>query len=209
MATIKVAHESFTTLRAKVIVAGDATVGKTALCRVASDAGSEFPKNYVMTTMIDLVVKTVRVKDAPTPTQVELLLLDTPGSSTFNQREQGGAVWSSAAMVALVYDVSSRDSLQSCAKWLRRFHDSRALAAAHAGRSAIRGVLIGTKADLREDDRAEVTESEARSFAESCGLAYFETSAERGGILLEPAFEHLGSLFYRSFVAEMEAAGEL
>jgi hypothetical protein len=59
-------------------------------------------------------------------------------------------------MVALVFDVTSRESLQSCAKWLRRFHDSRAAAATHAGRSAIRGVLIGAKADLREDDRAEV-----------------------------------------------------
>ena len=84
-----------TTLRAKVIVAGDACVGKTALCKVAANMSSEFPKNYVMvrrrvvetvgfhasycarvpsfkqTTAVDLHVKTVRIRDAATPTQVK------------------------------------------------------------------------------------------------------------------------------------------
>ena len=39
--------------------------------------------------------------------------------------------------------------------------------------------LIGNKGDLREEDRGEVAAAEARSFAESAGLAYYEVSAVR------------------------------
>lgn len=231
------------------------------------------------------------------------MLLDTPGSATFNQRETGvaavrgqcavlladasGAVlvrfrvlsktplltltrqWASANLVAVVFDVSSRDSLQSCAKWLRRFLDSRAGstagAAAGVARGAIRGVvrtpfpppgsvpaaaptlplplrlppplprlqLIGSKADLREEERAEVSPAEAKAFADSAGLAYFDVSAVRGrggragedrpslptacrlplqelpGAGLDAPFEHLGRLFLRSFAAELELAADL
>ncbi len=44
----------------KYAASGDACVGKTALTQVYDSGGSTFPKNYLMTTGVELCVKTVR-----------------------------------------------------------------------------------------------------------------------------------------------------
>ena len=50
-------------LAAKCILAGDPTVGKTALAQLFRSDGAHFQKNYTLTTGVDLVVKTVPVPD--------------------------------------------------------------------------------------------------------------------------------------------------
>ncbi len=105
------------------------------------------------------------IKSSP---QVDLVMFDTPGSSTFNMRETAGVrQWESAAAVALVFDLGNRESFTSVAKWLRRAQEARAAAGAAAPSGPLLGVLIGAKADFREagTDRAEVSQLEAKAFA--------------------------------------------
>lgn len=45
---VKVHHQTFKTYRVRVIVAGDATVGKTAITKLLASSGSDYPRNYVM-----------------------------------------------------------------------------------------------------------------------------------------------------------------
>jgi GTPase SAR1 family protein len=77
-------------------VAGDAAIGKTALLKLVTSGGSEYPRNYVMTSVPELSSRLFRVPPSDLPagspaTQVDLILLDTPGSNTFNVREGAGS----------------------------------------------------------------------------------------------------------------------
>lgn len=70
-------------LREKVVVVGDASVGKTSLARMFNSGGQDFPKNYVMTSSVELCVKEVPIPD--TNVFVDLFLYDMAGQSVFNQ----------------------------------------------------------------------------------------------------------------------------
>lgn len=117
---------------------------------------------------MDFGVKVVGLPEADT--SVEMYLLDSGGQSVFNQREHGTKYWQGASVMALVYDVSSHQSFQSCAKWIA------AVRSTHEGRP-IPGVLIANKIDLREQGRMEVSQQEGEQFAQENGLTYFECSA--------------------------------
>ena len=72
----------------------------------------------------------------------------------------------------VVYDVSNRDSFQSCPKWYNAVRGSM--------NESMLGVLVGNKADYREGPpptRAEVGRSDAVRMAADLALPYFETSA--------------------------------
>lgn len=58
---------------------------------------------------------------------------------------QGAAYYESAAFVCVVFDVSNRDSFESCGRWLQGVR-----AALPAASAPLPGVLIANKADLRE-----------------------------------------------------------
>ncbi|MXQ80070.1 hypothetical protein E5288_WYG013689 [Bos mutus] len=83
-------------LAAKCILAGDPTVGKTALAQLFRSDGAHFQKNYTLTTGVDLVVKTVPVPDT------------------------GDSVWESPNVLCLVYDVTNEQSFTNCSKWLEK-----------------------------------------------------------------------------------------
>ncbi|XP_070110560.1 intraflagellar transport protein 27 homolog isoform X4 [Equus caballus] len=83
-------------LAAKCILAGDSTVGKTALAQLFRSDGAHFQKNYTLTTGVDLVVKTVPVPDT------------------------GDSVWESPNVLCLVYDVTNEQSFHNCSKWLEK-----------------------------------------------------------------------------------------
>ena len=70
-------------LAAKCILAGDPTVGKTALAQLFHSDGAHFQKNYTLTTGVDLVVKTVAVPD--TGDSVELFIFDSAGKELFSE----------------------------------------------------------------------------------------------------------------------------
>jgi hypothetical protein len=98
--------------------------------------------------------------------------------------------WGLANYVAVVFDVGSKASFASVTKWARRAQDARAASESPAlAGKPIAGVLIGAKADFRDDStglsRAEVSAEDAAALASSLGLAYFEVSAVRwrGGLL--------------------------
>ena len=88
-------HRTRLILREKVVVVGDAAVGKTALIRNLASGGRDFPKDYVMNTCgAELTVVEVPIPD--TDATVDLFLYDTAGQSVFNQvrimeeEERGG-----------------------------------------------------------------------------------------------------------------------
>mmetsp|Transcript_12319 Transcript_12319/g.42911 ORF Transcript_12319/g.42911 Transcript_12319/m.42911 type:complete len:88 (+) Transcript_12319:86-349(+) len=68
-------------LRCKVIVVGDAGVGKSAIVQMFHSKGSHYPRQYNMTTGCDFVMKEIKVPESDYT--VELHIYDCAGQSVF------------------------------------------------------------------------------------------------------------------------------
>ncbi|WAQ97369.1 IFT27-like protein [Mya arenaria] len=90
-------------LRAKCIVVGDSTSGKSSICQVFHSDNSFFPKNYTMTTGVELLVKTVNIPD--TKDAVELFLYDSAGKELFSDFVT--KFWDHPSLLVVVYDCTS------------------------------------------------------------------------------------------------------
>jgi len=191
-------HRSTLMLRCKVVVVGDATVGKSALISMFHSGGSSFPKQYLMTAWVDFRVKVVPI--AGTTTAVELYLFDCGGQSIFNQIEANNVQYENASFLVLVYDVTNQASFESCGKWLQMVTKGRS--------SAMPGVLVANKIDLESVDRRVVSQRTGESFAEANGLQYFETSALEADYM-EP-FTYVAETFaqkYEDHLHDAEGGG--
>jgi transport family protein 27 len=76
-------HKQLVILRCKLVIVGDACVGKTAITQVFQSGGSTYPKNYLMTVGAEFCVKQVPIPN--TNTIIELYIFDCAGQSIFNQ----------------------------------------------------------------------------------------------------------------------------
>ena len=76
-------HTQLVILRCKLVIVGDACVGKTAITQVFHSGGSIYPKNYLMTVGAEFCVKQVPIPN--TNTIIELYIFDCAGQSIFNQ----------------------------------------------------------------------------------------------------------------------------
>jgi len=76
------------TLMVKCGIVGDASVGKTALCQALVSDGAEFPKNYQMTTSVNLSSKIIELEE--TEDEICLILKRVPNllSDRANNRSE-------------------------------------------------------------------------------------------------------------------------
>lgn len=177
-------------LAAKCILAGDSTVGKTALAQLFRSDGAHFQKNYTLTTGVDLVVKTVPVPD--TGDSVELFIFDSAGKELFS--EMLDKLWESPNVLCLVYDVTNEQSFHNCSKWLEK-------ARAQIPSTCLPGVLVGNKTDLA--GRRVVESARARAWALGQGLECFETSVKEMENCEAP-FHCLARQFHRLYREKLE-----
>mmetsp|Transcript_30608 Transcript_30608/g.39252 ORF Transcript_30608/g.39252 Transcript_30608/m.39252 type:complete len:217 (+) Transcript_30608:140-790(+) len=187
--SMETTHKPLLMLRCKVVIVGDACVGKTALVQMFHSGGHTFPKNYIMTIGVDFNVKQVNIPEDNGA--VELYLFDCAGQSIFNQREVNAKMYENASFVVVVYDVSNRESFRSCAKWLQGVRATRQS-------TQIPGVLIANKADLREggiNARADVSREEGEQWAKDANLEYFEVSASQN-LNVDAPFNFIAKQFF-------------
>jgi len=177
--SMETTHRTTLLLRCKVVVVGDATVGKSALISMFHSGGTTFPKQYLMTAWVDFRVKQVSIPDSDTA--VELYLFDCAGQSIFNQIEANNAHYDHASFLMVVYDVTNQASFESCGKWLQQVSKSRSASSSAQQRARLPGVVVANKKDLGgEVGRRVVSRDKGEAFAEAHGLQYFETSALEG-----------------------------
>ena len=196
-------HKSLTVLRCKLVVVGDACVGKTALAQVFSSGGSTYPKNYLMTVGAEFSVKQVPIPD--TDVIVELYMFDCAGQSIFNQVEMNNKYYENVSAVMVVYDVTSSESVQSCNKWLQQVRAMRPVG------PPLPGVLVGNKCEFRDgsiDTRSEVPKEEAQKMANELGLGYYETSAATNAGVEAP-FQYIAREFYKRYESTVARAEDL
>ena len=166
--------------RLKVISLGESGVGKS--CLIKRYCEDKFVSKYVATIGIDFGVKPVHLDG---PGQVKVNFFDFAGGAEYF--EIRNEFYKDAQGAVLVFDVSSKASLEALDRWLKEGEDF----GLDARRTAF--MLVGNKCDNK---KREVSEADARRWAGAHGgMPYFETSAKDG--------DNVEAMFMKLF---MEAA---
>lgn len=165
----------------KVLLLGDAGVGKTSLMWRFSD--DVFNHTYISTIGIDFKLRTIDVQGQ----KVRLQVWDTAGQERFHAISV--SYYRTAAGIMLVYDITRRRSFENIAKWLRKIDE-------HAKEDVIK-LLIGNKCDM-EQPRAVMRE-EGEKLADEYDMPFFETSAKENESIKE-AFECIVEEIMERFV---------
>ena len=154
----------------KIILVGDAKVGKTSLMRGWIDG--RFNDEYLATIGVDFGV-------INKPNQgIKLQIWDTAGKKAFQTITQG--LYSKAHGAVIVFDITNRDSFMHVKDCLEKIKSMSP--------ESVVVVLVGNKSDLAAN--RVVTEEEAQAFAAQNSLIYIETSAKnkQNIVTLEAAF---------------------
>ena len=72
----------------------------------------DFPKNYITTSLCDVLVKAVKIPD--TNDLVELFLMDSSGNEMYHEILKD--VWKQANLIVAVYDVTREESFGNVSK---------------------------------------------------------------------------------------------
>ncbi|KAA3677522.1 Ras-related protein Rab-4B [Paragonimus westermani] len=148
----------------KFLIVGDAATGKTCILRWFLD--QKFKEESLHTIGVEFGTKVIQFDGK----SVKLQIWDTAGQERFQCVTR--SYYRGAAGALVVYDINDRASFNSISNWISRVRD---LALPN-----ITIILIGNKLDLAEDSR-QVTELEARQYAEENGIhGFLETSAKTG-----------------------------
>ncbi len=148
----------------KVLLVGEATVGKTSLATFYLQRA--FDPRRRMTIGVDIHICPVEVEGMA----VRLVVWDVGGQRRFAALRD--LFYRGAAAGALVFDLSNRLSFYQLLRWWQELRS-------HLG--SIPVLLVGNKADLPR----EISRLEAESLARAWGTPYFETSCVTGVGVLE------------------------
>lgn len=147
----------------KVVLVGDTKVGKS--CILSSFVNGTFDRNMPVTIGAAFLTKAVATDTG----LVRLQLWDTAGQERF--RSLAPMYYRTSDVAILVYDVTSRDSLEGLREWAGEIADKAP--------TTMKTVVVGNKIDLV--DQRVVTWEIGEAFAESIqAVHYGETSAMSG-----------------------------
>ncbi|MHA1310586.1 MAG: Rab family GTPase [Candidatus Helarchaeota archaeon] len=157
--------------RFKVVVIGDAAVGKTSIIRKYSL--NQFSENYKMTVGADFNVKVVKFKDLG---EVSLTIWDFGGQEKFEEIRRYYYYGAHAAII--VFDITNRDSFNNIKKWLTDLQSEV---------GNIPYLILANKSDL-QDDR-QVSKSEIDQLSDDLKIKIFDTSAKTGDNIEKAFYE--------------------
>ena len=147
----------------KVVLVGDTKVGKS--CVLSRFVQGTFDRNMPATIGAAFLTKVITTSTGP----VRLQLWDTAGQEKF--RSLAPMYYRSSAVAIMVYDVTSKESLDSLDDWATEISDK----APHN----IKFVVIGNKIDMA--DQRVISTDEGKNIAQQLGASLFgETSAKTG-----------------------------
>ncbi len=173
----------------KIILIGDGAVGKTSIRR--QYLGEGFRNDYQMTIGADLASKESPVLYSG-GRQVKYLIWDLAGQPRFEGVRK--AYYMSAMGAIVVFDTTRVESFQNIVGWMNEFWKLN-------GRGPVPIIILGNKADLRDEGIIGVSDAKARKFAQTLShvakeyrgfdIHYLPTSAKTG-LNINLAFELLG-----------------
>lgn len=148
----------------KIVLVGDATVGKTHL--LSRYIRGTLPKSPQSTIGVEFATRTVPLQVGGT---VKAQIWDTAGQERY--KSITSAHYRRAVGALLVYDVTRKQTFLNASKWLEDLRQ--------AGEPDIVVMLVGNKVDLVDDNagRREVPYDLAAQWADKQGIFFVETSA--------------------------------
>lgn len=161
----------------KVVLVGDATVGKTHL--LSRYIKGTLPKAPTATIGVEFATRTVPLAVGGT---VKAQIWDTAGQERY--RAITSAHYRRAVGALLVYDVTKQSTFQNCMKWMEELRQN--------AEPDIVIMLVGNKVDLVDKDSSarQVYYDAAAEFARQHGLFFSEASAVTSHNVKQ-IFEHL------------------
>ena len=165
----------------KLILAGDAAVGKTSIVhRVMGKGFSDTPP----TMGVECYSKSFKNES----NIVDLRIWDLAGQELF--RDQVSGYMGSTDLVVIVFDVTKKETYDSVKSWYEKIYN----VVDKDKREVLPCMIIGNKIDLR--DKRVVTFDEGIDLTESLNTLYVETSAKEN-IGIDKAFRNLIVEFIR------------
>ena len=140
---------------------GDSKVGKSAICRAFT--GLEFISEGVTTIGSDKFEKKILLKSGK---EIKLILWDTAGQERF--RSAAFKTIKSVHGIALVFDVSNKETFNNISLWLDDIKDNFDDPCL---------ILFGNKTDKPKEEW-QITQDEINTFIKEKNLTYYETSAK-------------------------------
>ncbi|KAL9643451.1 hypothetical protein ABK040_010066 [Willaertia magna] len=179
----------------KIIVIGDASVGKT--CMLISYSNNEFPTEY-NPTVFDNYTANVVYKDKT----ITLGLWDTAGTDEYDQLRP--LSYPDTHIFVVVFDVTNKDSLEAVArKWVPEIKE-------HTKDRSVPFIIVGNKMDLRNDSKEKdkcVPRAEAEKVKQKTSASrYLECSAKTQEGLKE-VFEQCIEVVIEHYVAKKKKGG--
>ena len=166
----------------KIIIIGDASVGKTAL--LSKYLKGVFPTSPLPTVATEFATKIIQIKEGG---YIKAQIWDTAGQEKYKsityhhyKKSVGGLI---------VYDITKKSTFESVKNWYNDLINK-------AEKGCIIA-LIGNKLDLieRNERKREVSKEEAQSYAEDNHMLFYETSAYNGNNIND-IFEELMQTIY-------------
>ena len=174
----------------KVVLVGDASVGKTNL--MSKYLKNEFKEDSKATVGVEFGAKQFTIDGHAIKAQI----WDTAGQERY--KAITSAYYRGAKGAFIVYDITRRDTFDSVDRWV---NDLTA-----ASDKNITIIVIGNKSDL--EDQRQVTKEEGEEKATKLQVAFFETSAFSGENV-EKAFEQMVNEIYKKCHDELAAEGDM
>ena len=169
-------------LKFKIIVIGDAGVGKSCLTSKASK--NTFNTDYSPTISFEFLRFNVKINDKI----IKLEIWDTCGQEVYQSLIRSYYTKSSLAMI--VYSICSKESFIHADSWLKEVKTN--------SNPDIKIFLIGNKADL--NDEREVELSEAEKFKDENGINYFSETSAKTGLNTKEIFIEAAKILYCEFL---------
>lgn len=173
----------------KIVLTGDGGVGKTALRE--RYLGRGFQSKYMMTIGADFALKESTIDGR----SIKFQIWDLAGQTRF------GAVRSVYYLgclgALLLFDVTRRESFENLQSWIKEIWT-------HNGKGIIPIVILGNKADLRDQHPDSISNAVAERYCEKLSeqtrpqgfdIRFMETSAKTG-LNVGEAFDMLGKVYF-------------
>ena len=181
----------------KVVLLGDSGVGKT--CLITRYISETFEQNTASTNGASYASKNVNYDKLKKT--ITLDIWDTAGQEKYKALTK--FFYKDAAIAILVYDITQKGSFESIKSyWYEQIKEN--------GEKTIVLGIVGNKSDLYEQE--EVSENEAREFAQSIGAIFALTSAKMNtgvdALFKDAGNKYLDPSFQQKVMQEQEANKE-
>ena len=174
----------------KILILGDATVGKTSILVRYID--NKFEKDSLATLGVDVKYKYVTLDNK----KIRMNIWDTAGQDRF--RNIAKNYFKGANAVIFVFDVNNKNTLDKIKFWIDNVKENSS--------EDLIEVIVGNKIDI--EGKHEVTKEEMESLGEKTGMETFETSAKTGEGINEVFTYLVNQLIQNSNIGKIQSDDE-